>query len=170
MASLTPDDYTVAWICALPLEAAAARAAAPCLIRPTLHLIGLLLTPTPMIWRPLSTFQVVYMGKCLPRLLRLACDVLVSNDSKPGKIHSGLIQYDYSKVVEGGILNQPSQTLSMHISQLEARQMIRGKEAVSKINKTTTSKINFLRDRNMSIPPSTMLAKKVLVICVIKSN
>ncbi|THC87002.1 hypothetical protein EYZ11_013552 [Aspergillus tanneri] len=26
MASLTPDDYTMAWICALPLEAAAARA------------------------------------------------------------------------------------------------------------------------------------------------
>jgi hypothetical protein len=25
MASLTPDDYTIAWVCALPLEAAAAR-------------------------------------------------------------------------------------------------------------------------------------------------
>jgi nucleoside phosphorylase/tetratricopeptide (TPR) repeat protein len=63
-------------------------------------------------------------------------DVVVS---KPGGNYNGVIQYDYGKAVEGGrfkptgILNKPPQTLLTHMSQLEARQMIEGKEAVSKI-------------------------------------
>ncbi|KAL4870606.1 hypothetical protein BDV12DRAFT_207612 [Aspergillus spectabilis] len=60
-------------------------------------------------------------------------DVVVS---KPGGQHSGVIQYDYGKATLGGqfeptgTLNQPPQALLTYMSQLEAKQITGGKNAI----------------------------------------
>lgn len=59
--------------------------------------------------------------------------------SKPIRKHSGVIQYDYSKAIHNsqfqstGTVNKPSQALLVHIGQLEAKRMIMGETALSKI-------------------------------------
>ncbi|KAL3432952.1 hypothetical protein BDV09DRAFT_187087 [Aspergillus tetrazonus] len=63
-------------------------------------------------------------------------DVVIS---KPGKNHSGVIQYDYGKAVQNGkfeqtgTLNKPPQILLMHMSQLEAKQISEGDNTLSMI-------------------------------------
>ncbi|KAL4777918.1 nucleoside phosphorylase domain-containing protein [Aspergillus varians] len=168
MASLTPDDYTIAWICALPLEAAAARVMLDKTHPPPQrstdpnayefgelsgHCIVISYLPAgvygkvsaaAVVSRMRSTFRqlqfglMVGIGGGVPgknNEIRLG-DVVVS---KPGQNHSGVMQYDYGKAVQGGQFkptgtsNKPPQTLLAHISQLEAGQMTSSEDDVSKI-------------------------------------
>lgn len=161
MASLTLDDYTIAWICALPLEAAAARAMLDKTHTPPQqindsnayefgelngHHIVIAHLPdgvygtvsaAAVVSRMRLTFSrlqfglMVGIGGGVPSKnndIRLG-DVVVS---KPGKNHSGVIQYDYGKAVQNGefehtgTLNKPPQILLMHMSQLEAKQISEG--------------------------------------------
>ncbi|KAL4871515.1 hypothetical protein BDV12DRAFT_206263 [Aspergillus spectabilis] len=168
MASSTLRDYTIAWICALPVEAAAARAmldrAHP---RPqgttdpnaydfgelNSHHIVIAHLPdgvygtvsaAAVVSRMCSTFPclqfglMVGIGGVAPSQnndIRLG-DVVVS---KPGRKHSGVIQYDYGKAVQygqfeqTGTLNKPPKMLLTHMGQLEAKHMTHGEDAVSKI-------------------------------------
>ncbi|KAL4947389.1 hypothetical protein BDW69DRAFT_204458 [Aspergillus filifer] len=142
MASRALDDYTVAWICALPLEAAAARLMLDKTHTQPQH-IG---DPNAYQFGELNGHHIVIAhlpngiyGTVLPLLrsndIRLG-DVVVS---KPGAEHGGVIQYDYGKAMHGGqfkstgILNQPPQALLTHLSRLEAEQMIGGEDRISKI-------------------------------------
>ncbi|KAB8236424.1 uncharacterized protein BDW43DRAFT_298059 [Aspergillus alliaceus] len=158
MAFLTPDDYTIAWICALPLEAAAARAMLDEAHTPPQlstdsnayefgelsgHYIVIAYLPAgvygkvsaaAVLSRMRSTFRrlqfglMVGIGGGVPGKnndIRLG-DVIVS---KPGRNHSGVVQYDYGKVVQGGQFelmgtsNKPPPTLLTRLSQLEAKQI-----------------------------------------------
>ncbi|KAF5857977.1 hypothetical protein ETB97_005008 [Aspergillus alliaceus] len=158
MAFLTPDDYTIAWICALPLEAAAARAMLDEAHTPPQlstdsnayefgelsgHYIVIAYLPAgvygkvsaaAVLSRMRSTFRrlqfglMVGIGGGVPGKnndIRLG-DVVVS---KPGRNHSGVVQYDYGKVVQGGQFelmgtsNKPPPTLLTRLSQLEAKQI-----------------------------------------------
>ncbi|KAF7173406.1 hypothetical protein CNMCM6106_007488 [Aspergillus hiratsukae] len=182
MGSLTPNDYTIAWICALPLEAAAASAMLdkthtlpPRSTDPNAYELGELnghyiviaylpagvygtVSAATVVSRMRSTFPrlqfglMVGIGGGVPGKnndIRLG-DVVVS---KPGPNHSGVIQYDYGKAVEGGkfeptgTLNKPPQTLLTHLNQLEARQMIRGEDAVSKTVWEVLERNPNLKDR-----------------------
>jgi nucleoside phosphorylase len=146
MASLTPNDYTIAWICALPIEAAAARAMLdkthalpPLSSAPNAyelgelngHYIVIVYLPAGVYGTVSAATVVSRMRSTFPRLrfglmvgigggvpgkkndIRLG-DVVVS---KPGPNHSGVMQYDYGKAVQGGkfeptgTLNKPPQTL-----------------------------------------------------------
>ncbi|KAI9042112.1 uncharacterized protein KD926_006031, partial [Aspergillus affinis] len=169
MSSLTHDDYTIAWICALPLEVAAARVMlnkthnslpnppsdpnAYMLGELNGHYIVIACLPDGVYGTVSAAAVVSRMRPTFPRLqyalmvgigggvpntdndIRLG-DVVVS---KPIGMYSGVIQYDYGKAVQGGIfeptgtLNKPPPTLLMHMSQLEAKQMIEGRDSVSKI-------------------------------------
>ncbi|KAF7134094.1 hypothetical protein CNMCM5793_005723 [Aspergillus hiratsukae] len=159
MVSLTLDDYTIAWICALPLEAAAARAMLDkthtqprwSTTDPNAYEFGELgghyiviahlpdgvygkVSAAAVVSRMRSTFRrlefgvMVGIGGGVPEGkndIRLG-DVVVS---KPGQNHSGVIQYDYGKAVQGGkfeqigVLNKPPQIFLRHMSQFKARQM-----------------------------------------------
>ncbi|KAJ5728272.1 hypothetical protein N7493_004602 [Penicillium malachiteum] len=71
----------------------------------------------------------------------------ISNDIRLGDVvvaqptgqHSGVIQYDFGKAVQGGqleltgSLNKPPQLLLTHISCQEAMQMVRRDEKISEI-------------------------------------
>ncbi|KAL2812396.1 hypothetical protein BJX63DRAFT_247837 [Aspergillus granulosus] len=168
MAFVALDDYTVAWICALPLEAAAARAmldkshTLPQRVAdPNAYEFGELnghniviahlpdgiygtVSAAAVVSRMRSTFPrlqfglMVGIGGGVPSKnndIRLG-DVVVS---KPGRKHSGVIQYDYGKAVQDGqfeqtgTLNKPPQMLLMHLSQLEAMRMTHSEDAVSNI-------------------------------------
>ncbi|RAL07853.1 purine and uridine phosphorylase [Aspergillus homomorphus CBS 101889] len=168
MASLTHDDYTVAWICALPLEAAAARAMLdkthaplPQTADPNAYELGELNGHHIVIaYLPNGVYGTVSAANVVSRMLltfpRLRFGLMVgvgggvpskSNDirlgdvvvSKPGGKHGGVIQYDYGKAVQGGqfeptgILNQPPQILLTHMSQLQAKQMTGGENAISNL-------------------------------------
>ncbi|KAL3462770.1 hypothetical protein BJX64DRAFT_287980 [Aspergillus heterothallicus] len=129
MASLTPDDYTVAWVCALPLEAAAARVMLD-KTHPQLenitdqnaydlgelngHNIVIAYLPSG-VYGKVSAAAVVSRMRSTFRHVRFALMVGIGggvpgsgkNDirlgdvviSKPGPKHSGVIQYDYGKAV-----------------------------------------------------------------------
>ncbi|KAL2825852.1 hypothetical protein BJY01DRAFT_256170 [Aspergillus pseudoustus] len=168
MASLTLDDYTIAWICALPLEAAAARAMLDKIYTlphriadPNAYEFGELNGHRIVIAHlPNGVYGTVSAAAVVSRLRstfpRLQFGLMVgigggapSNDidirlgdvvvSKPGRRHSGVIQYDYRKAVQGegveqtGTLNKPPQMLLMRMSQLEAQHMTQGEDAISKI-------------------------------------
>jgi nucleoside phosphorylase len=146
MASLTPDDYTIAWICALPLEAAAARAMLDETHNPPRwsttdpnayelgelsgHYIVIAHLPDG-VYGKVSAAAVVSRMRSTFRRLKFVV-------SKPGPNHNGVIQYDYGKAVQGGkfeqtgILNKPPQILLTHMSQFKARQMLGAEDAVSK--------------------------------------
>ncbi|KAL3449638.1 hypothetical protein BJX65DRAFT_294642 [Aspergillus insuetus] len=135
MASLAVDDYTIAWICALAVEAAAARA-----ILDRTH-------PLPQGFTDLSAYEfgelnghhivlaylpsgvygttsaAVVVSRLRRTFPRLQFGLMVGigggvpsqkNDirlgdvvvSKPGVKHGGVIQYDYGKTVEGGKFEQ----------------------------------------------------------------
>ncbi|KAL2783110.1 putative kinesin light chain [Aspergillus keveii] len=133
MASLTPEDYTVAWVCALPLEAAAARVMLDKIHSPPQeisdqnaydfgelygHNIVIAYLPSGL-YGKVSAAGVVSRMRSTFRELRFALMVGIGggvpgtgkNDirlgdvvvSKPGPRHSGVIQYDYGKAIQGGI-------------------------------------------------------------------
>ncbi|KAL4965066.1 purine and uridine phosphorylase [Aspergillus stella-maris] len=168
MAPLTHDDYTVAWICALPLEAAAARAMLdkthappPQITDPNAYELGELNGHHIVIaYLPNGVYGTVSAATVISRMRltfpRLQFGLMVgigggvpsqSNDirlgdvvvSKPGERHGGVIQYDYGKAVQGGrfeptgILNQPPQAILTHMSQLQAKEMTFGDNAMSKL-------------------------------------
>ncbi|KAL5362277.1 hypothetical protein BJX96DRAFT_166544 [Aspergillus floccosus] len=131
MTRLTVDDYTVAWICALPLEAAAARAmldkthGSP--RRPNDsnaydfgelngHYIAIAYLPDG-VYGTVSAATVASRMRLTFRRLQFALMVGIgggvpskSHDirlgdivvGKPGKNHGGVVQYDYGKAVQGG--------------------------------------------------------------------
>ncbi|KAL5043112.1 hypothetical protein BDW71DRAFT_210570 [Aspergillus fruticulosus] len=149
--TLKLDDYTVAWVCALPLEAAAARAMLDNIHSPPQQIADpnayefgelnghhIVIEHLPNgVYGTVSAAAVVssYAFDVSPASVRTHGDVVVS---KPGGKHGGVIQYDYGKAVQGGqfeptgILNQPPQVLLTHMSQLEAKQ-ITGEDAILKI-------------------------------------
>jgi nucleoside phosphorylase len=169
MAPLTHDDYTIAWICALPLEMAAAKVMLDELHQPLSkpstdpnvyvlgklngHLVVIACLPTgiygtvsaaTVISHLTSTFcriqfaLMVGIGGGVPSRtddIRLG-DVVVS---KPTGKYSGVIQYDYGKILQGrhfeqtGMLNYPPPRLLTHIAQLQADQMMRKDNALSTI-------------------------------------
>lgn len=169
MASLTSDDYTVAWICALPLEVAAARVMLDKIHRPFRppstdpnayvlgelngHFVAIACLPTgiygtvsaaTVMAHMCSTFRriqfalLVGIGGGVPGTendIRLG-DVVVS---KPVGKNSGVIQYDYGKTVQGGkfeqtgMLNHPPQALLTYMAYLQAAQMTKHDDTISKI-------------------------------------
>ncbi|KAL6229283.1 nucleoside phosphorylase domain-containing protein [Aspergillus navahoensis] len=129
MASLTPDDYTVAWVCALPFEAAAARVMLDKTHPPPQeisdqnaydfgelngHNIVIAYLPSG-VYGKVSAAGVVSRMRATFRHLQFALMVGIGggvpgnekNDirlgdvvvSKPGPRHSGVVQYDYGKAV-----------------------------------------------------------------------
>ncbi|KAH8700559.1 Pfs domain protein [Talaromyces proteolyticus] len=168
MAPPAHEDYSIAWICALPVEVAAATA-----MLDEIHE-----TPPP---KPINDPNAYTLGKLNGHLVVIAClpngiygtvsaatvmshlystfphiqfalmvgigggvpskendirlgDVVVS---KPTGQHSGVIQYDYGKAVQGGHfentgkLNSPPLNLLTRINQLEADQMKKTDDAIS---------------------------------------
>ncbi|KAE8413586.1 hypothetical protein BDV36DRAFT_27700 [Aspergillus pseudocaelatus] len=141
MASLTHDQYTIAWICALPLEMAAARAMlskAHSPLRDTSpgpnayelgelngHFIVIACLPAGVYGKVSAAAVVSRMRSIFPRLqfgLMVGIGGGVpgkSNDirlgdvvvSKPVGKYSGVIQYDYGKAVQGGQF-EPTGTLN----------------------------------------------------------
>ncbi|EAW19567.1 uncharacterized protein NFIA_026410 [Aspergillus fischeri NRRL 181] len=135
-ASLAPDDYTIAWICALPLEAAAARAMLDKTHTPPRwpttdpnayefgelsgHYIVIVHLPDG-VYGKVSAAAVVSRMRSTFRRLEFGVMVGIGggvpegkNDirlgdvvvSKPGPNHNGVIQYDYDKSVHGGKFEQ----------------------------------------------------------------
>lgn len=134
MASLAHDDYTIAWICALPLEAAAARAMldethdplpipssntnAYTLGEVNGHHIVITCLPASVIGKVSAATIVSRMRSTFPRLqyglmVGIGGGVPGKNNdirlgdvvvSKPVGNYSGVIQYDYGKTVQGGQL------------------------------------------------------------------
>ncbi|OJZ79939.1 hypothetical protein ASPFODRAFT_148418 [Aspergillus luchuensis CBS 106.47] len=130
MTRLTVDDYTVAWICALPLEAAAARAmldkthgSPPRANDPNAydfgelngHYIAIAYLPDG-VYGTVSSASVASRMRLTFRSLQFALMVGIgggvpskSHDirlgdivvGKPGKNHGGVVQYDYGKAVQG---------------------------------------------------------------------
>ncbi|KAL4732890.1 hypothetical protein BDV11DRAFT_210631 [Aspergillus similis] len=131
MASLTLDKYTIAWICALPLEAAAARAMLDKIHTPPKQItdpnayefgeldgrhivIGYL--PNGVYGKVSAATVVSRMCLTFPRLQfglmvgigggvpSKSHDIRLGDVvvSKPGGKHGGVIQYDYGKAVQGG--------------------------------------------------------------------
>ncbi|KAL4978738.1 purine and uridine phosphorylase [Aspergillus desertorum] len=168
MASHPPEDYTIAWICALPMEAAAARAMLdkthaqpPRVSDPHAYELGELDGHHIVIgYLPNGVYETVSAAAVVSRMRltfpRLQFALMVgigggvpnkNNDirlgdvvvSKPGGKHGGVIQYDYGRAVEGGkleptgLLNQPSQAALTHMSQLQAKQITGGEDAISEI-------------------------------------
>ncbi|GAQ11855.1 hypothetical protein ALT_9176 [Aspergillus lentulus] len=130
--SLAPDDYTIAWICALPLEAAAARTMLDKTHPPPRrfttdfnayefgeisgHYIVIAHLPDG-VYGKMSAAAVVSRMRSTFRRLEFGMMVGIGggvpgreNDirlgdvvvSKPGPNHNGVIQYDYGKAVQGG--------------------------------------------------------------------
>ncbi|KAL4983259.1 hypothetical protein BDW68DRAFT_194556 [Aspergillus falconensis] len=132
MASVTPEDYTVAWVCALPIEAAAARAMLDKIHNPPQwstdpnayelgelngHYVVIVLLPAgvpetvaaaTVVSDMLSTFTRLRFGFGL--IVGIGVVPREQNDiqlgdvvvSKPGAKHSGVIQYVYGKTIIGG--------------------------------------------------------------------
>ncbi|CRG89885.1 hypothetical protein PISL3812_06924 [Talaromyces islandicus] len=132
MTTVTHDDYTVAWICALPLEAAAARSMLDrthsSLPIPSTdsnayqlgelngHYIVIASLPNGIYGKVSAATVVSRMRSTFPQL---QCGLMVgigggvpgkSHDirlgdivvSKPAEKHSGVIQYDYGKAIQDG--------------------------------------------------------------------
>jgi hypothetical protein len=144
------DDYTITWICALPLEAAAARAMLDKTHSPPRRTIDdnaydfgelaghcIVIAHLPAgVYGKVSAATVVARMHATFRQLRFGLMVEVgggvpgkTNDiwlddvvSEPGQDHSVVIQYDYGKSVQGGIveltgiLNKLLPILLTHIS------------------------------------------------------
>ncbi|GFF93051.1 hypothetical protein IFM53868_07058 [Aspergillus udagawae] len=176
-ASLTPDDYTIAWICAMPLEAAVAHAMLdkthppPPLSTtdPNTYEFGELnghyiviaqsalgeygnFSVAAVVSRMCSTFPQLRFGLSVGigggvpggiNDIRLG-DVVVGT---PGASHSGVMQYDYGKAVEPTrTLNSLPQALLTLITSLQARQIVEGDGAVSRIVWKVLEQNNNLKD------------------------
>ncbi|KAL4786484.1 WD40-repeat-containing domain protein [Aspergillus varians] len=162
-------DYTIAWICALPLEAAAARVMLDKIHNPLPqpsndsnayvlgelngHCIVVACLPTGVYGTVSAATVVSYLRSTFTRIefglmvgigggvpqrsndIRLG-DVVVC---KPVGKHSGVIQYDYGKAVQGGqfmptgSLNKPPQVLLTHMAQLEAKQITKKDSVILRI-------------------------------------
>ncbi|EAW16767.1 Pfs, NACHT and WD domain protein [Aspergillus fischeri NRRL 181] len=135
MPSFTPDDYTIAWICALPLEAAAARAMLDKIHTPPQwstdpnayelgelngHYIVIVLLPAGVYGTVAAATVVSDMLSTFPGL-RFGLMVGIGGGvpgkqnnmrlgdvvvSKPGVKHSGVMQYAYGKAVQSGQFEQ----------------------------------------------------------------
>ncbi|KAJ6161376.1 hypothetical protein N7470_004772 [Penicillium chermesinum] len=133
MSTLTHDDYTIAWICALPLEVAAARVMLDKTHSPLRQppsdpnayelgelngrLIVIACLPGWRVWNSLCC------SCCISHALNLSSASICAdggnrggvpskaNDirlgdvvvSKPSGTYSGVVQYDYGKAIQGGI-------------------------------------------------------------------
>ncbi|GFF94653.1 hypothetical protein IFM60648_10472 [Aspergillus lentulus] len=135
MAPPTVDDYTVAWICALPLEATAARVMLDKTHGPSPrmtdtnaydfgelngHCIVIAYLPDGVYGTVSATTIASRMRLTFPRLqfaLMVGIGGGVPSKShdiqlgdvvvgKPGKKHGGVVQYDYGKAVQGGKIEQ----------------------------------------------------------------
>ncbi|PYH64327.1 putative kinesin light chain [Aspergillus vadensis CBS 113365] len=188
MASLTFDHYQIAWVCALPLEAAAAsvmldkihRSLHPPSTDPNAyvlgelngHFIAIACLPTGVYGTISAATVMAHMRSTFPRIqfalmvgigggvpsthddIRLG-DVVVS---KPGVMHSGVIQYDYGKTVQGGklepigMLNQPPQTLLTHMARLQVLQMIQNDNTIANIVADILARYPDMKER--FAPPS----------------
>ncbi|KAL3432215.1 hypothetical protein BDV09DRAFT_206108 [Aspergillus tetrazonus] len=141
MTSLTRDDYTFAWICALPLEMAAARAMLDKIHSPLPkqsadpnayevgelngHYIVIACLPAGVYGTVSAATVVSRMRLTFPRLqyglmVGIGGGVPYKNNdirlgdvvvSKPVGKYSGVLQYDYGKAVQGGIF-EPTGTLN----------------------------------------------------------
>ncbi|KAL4973826.1 nucleoside phosphorylase domain-containing protein [Aspergillus desertorum] len=144
MSPFKHTDYTIAWICALPLEAAAARVMLDKVhdslpqpsTDPNAYVLGELnVSAATVVSHMRSTFTRIEFGLMVgtgggvpgeSNDIRLG-DVVIS---KPEGKYSGVIQYGYGKAVQGrrfeptGSLNRPPHVLLTHVAQLEAKQMI----------------------------------------------
>ncbi|OQE31002.1 hypothetical protein PENFLA_c002G04777 [Penicillium flavigenum] len=139
--SLTHDDYAIAWICALPLEVAAARVMldkthsplpqhssdpnAYALGELNGHHIVIACLPAGVYGTVSATAVVSRMRSTFPRLQyalmvgigggvpNKANDIRLGDVvvSKPIGTYSGVVQYDYGKAIQGGIF-QPTGTLN----------------------------------------------------------
>ncbi|KAL4732811.1 hypothetical protein BDV11DRAFT_210675 [Aspergillus similis] len=142
MTSLVLDNYTIAWICALPLKAAAARAMLDRthplpqgITDPNAYELGelnghhivLAYLPSGVYGTTSAAVVVSCMRRTFPQLqFRLMVGIGGSNVvvSKPGVKHGGVIQYNYGKTVQGGkfkqtgVLNQLPQVLLIQNSSL----------------------------------------------------
>ncbi|PWY91604.1 hypothetical protein BO94DRAFT_555415 [Aspergillus sclerotioniger CBS 115572] len=153
---LTHKDYKVAWICALPLEMAAAKAMLDevhdSLSQPatdynayTLGTIACLPAAATVLSHMLPTFPclrfalMVGIGGGVPSKdadIRLG-DVVVS---LPSAMYPGVIQYDYGKTLhdrqfhQTGSLNKPPQFLLTAISQIRSNGMIRNMKLIDAIS------------------------------------
>ncbi|KAB8235186.1 uncharacterized protein BDW43DRAFT_299123 [Aspergillus alliaceus] len=153
MASLTHDDYTIAWISALPLEMAAASVMLDKTHNPlpqpvtdpnayvlgelSGHCIVMACLPTCVYGTISAATGMSHMISTFPRI-QFGLMVGIGGGKPVGK-YSGVIQYDYGKAVQGGqfeptgTLNKPPQTLLTHMAYLEATQMTKRDDAVAKI-------------------------------------
>ncbi|KAK9485193.1 hypothetical protein V1527DRAFT_452484 [Lipomyces starkeyi] len=136
---LSHDDDTVGWICALPLEMAAAKAMMDEVyedlpVQPNDH--------NAYILGRIGNHNIVIA--CLPRVnmalhqpprdagIRLG-DVVVS---RPTNVHGGVVQYDYGKALSGGgfqptgMLNRPPQILLTALAKLQASHLTEGSQAM----------------------------------------
>jgi nucleoside phosphorylase len=191
MTSLTHNDYTIAWICALPLEAAAARVMldkthSP-LLKPSTdpnayelgelngHYIVITCLPAGVYSTVSAAAVVSHIRSTFPQLqYRLIVgiedrvpgkqnniqlgDIMVS---KPIGKHSKVIQYNYSKAVQGsqfeptGTLNKPPPVLLTHISQLEAKNITGHENDVVKIIQEILEQNPDMQDRFSPPKPHT---------------
>ncbi|KAL4971323.1 nucleoside phosphorylase domain-containing protein [Aspergillus desertorum] len=164
MATLELDDYTIAWVCALPLEAAAARAMLEKIHSPPQHItdpnayefgelnghhIVIAYLPNGAYGTVSAAAVVSRMRLTFPRLqFGLMVGIGGGVPSKRNDIRSGEVLYDYGKAAQGGqfeptgILNQPPQVLLTHMSQLEAKQ-ITGEDIKRQTRNTRTPYIHY---------------------------
>ncbi|KAH8690153.1 nucleoside phosphorylase domain-containing protein [Talaromyces proteolyticus] len=141
MSPPTCGDYTIAWICALPVEVAAAKAILDeihqSLLQPSTdpnaYIYGTISASTSIshlasTFRAIQFVLMVGIGGGVPSRtddIQLG-DVVISKST--GK-YSGVIQYDHGKTVQGGcfeqtgMLNHPPQSLLTRIAHLQADQM-----------------------------------------------
>ncbi|RHZ58035.1 hypothetical protein CDV55_101617 [Aspergillus turcosus] len=138
MKTLTHEDYTVGWICALPIEMAAAKAMLDethaklpqSAQDPNTYSLGAIQGHNVVIaCLPAGFGLMVGIGGGVPSKsadIQLG-DVVIS---KPTGHYSGVMQYDYSKTVSGGVfeqtglLNKPPSVLLTAIEDLESNHLL----------------------------------------------
>ncbi|KAB8237922.1 uncharacterized protein BDW43DRAFT_321109 [Aspergillus alliaceus] len=146
MNSFTHDDYTIAWICALSLEVAAARTSAD----PNAYEVGELNGHCIVIaCLPAGVYGTVSAATVVSRMCltfpRLQYGLMVgigggvpgnNNDIRLGDV---VVSKPVGKYIQGGqfestgTLNKPPQAFLTHMGQLEAKTMTEGKHTLSKI-------------------------------------
>ncbi|KAE8420282.1 hypothetical protein BDV36DRAFT_307001 [Aspergillus pseudocaelatus] len=134
MASLTHDQYTIAWICALPLEMAAA-----CAMLTKAHgpLTKASTDPNAYELGELNGHFIVSAAAVFGLMVGIGGGVPgKGNDIRLGDV---VVSKPVGRCVQGGqleptgSLNKQPQILLTHISRLEAKQMTGGEDDVSKI-------------------------------------
>ncbi|KAN0078920.1 hypothetical protein V8E54_005433 [Elaphomyces granulatus] len=117
---ISHDDYTVAWICALPLEAAAAKA-----MLDKIH---------PRLSQPVGDDNAYTLGEISGHNIVVAC---LPSGVKPTGGFGGVVQYDYGKTVTSGVfqqtgmMNQPPQVLLNAIARLHADDILGQSQSIA---------------------------------------